>query len=66
MAYRPQPGNTDADRNLISNIHARGIRAEDAATRILDLAAKMMEVECSGTRLGISAPMLGKDHLDHD
>ena len=36
MAYRPQCGNTDADRNLISNIHARGIRVEDAVTRILE------------------------------
>ena len=25
MAYRPRAGHTDADRNLISNIHARGL-----------------------------------------
>ena len=25
MAYRPQRAHTDADRNLISNIHARGV-----------------------------------------
>ena len=24
LAYRPAPGQTDAHRNLISNIHARG------------------------------------------
>src|ERR1700730_11578106 len=34
MAYSPRPGNTDADRNLVSNIHARGISAEAAASRI--------------------------------
>lgn len=51
MAYRPQPGHTDADRNLISNIHARGISVADAAPRILDLAAQMIETECSGTKL---------------
>jgi ethanolamine ammonia-lyase small subunit len=51
MAYRPQPGHTDTNRNLISNIHARGISPEDAAARILDLAARMMEAGFSGTRL---------------
>lgn len=51
MAYRPQPGHTDADRNLISNIHARGISPTDAAARILELAAEMMRTRCSGTRL---------------
>ena len=25
LAYRPRPGHTDAQRNLISNIHARGV-----------------------------------------
>ena len=25
MAYRPRSGHTDAERNLISNIHARGV-----------------------------------------
>ena len=51
MAYRPQPGHTDADRNLISNIHGRGISPADAAVRILDVAAEMMRTRCSGTRL---------------
>ena len=31
MAFRPQPGHTDAERNLISNIHARGVPPEQAA-----------------------------------
>jgi ethanolamine ammonia-lyase small subunit len=51
MAYRPQPGHTDADRNLVSNIHARGMGPAEAAAHILDLAAGMMKAECSGTRL---------------
>src|SRR5262249_3431010 len=41
MAYRPQKGHTDADRNLVSNIHARGVSPEAAAVRIINLAALM-------------------------
>jgi ethanolamine ammonia-lyase small subunit len=49
MAYAPCSGQTDADRNLISNIHARGVRIEDAATRITNLAAQMLALKRSGT-----------------
>ncbi len=31
MAHRPRPGHSDSDRNLISNIHARGVATADAA-----------------------------------
>ena len=31
MAYCPVSGHTDANRNLISNIHARGVCVEDAS-----------------------------------
>lgn len=48
MAYRPRAGHTDAQRNLISNIHARGIAVEEAVKRIIDLAAQMREVQQSG------------------
>jgi ethanolamine ammonia-lyase small subunit len=48
MAYRPRSGHTDAQRNLISNIHARGVRHEEAARRILALAEKMRTVKQSG------------------
>jgi ethanolamine ammonia-lyase small subunit len=51
MAYCPVSGCTDADRNLISNIHARGIHVEDAADRIADLALRMMTLKRSGTTL---------------
>jgi ethanolamine ammonia-lyase small subunit len=49
MAYRPRSGHTDADRNLISNIHTRGVTVEEAAQRITNLASKMMALERSGT-----------------
>ena len=48
MAYRPREGQSDSDRNLISNIHARGVNFLDAAARILTLAAQMMEAGLSG------------------
>ena len=51
MAYRPKTSDTDANRNLISNIHARGVIAEQAAQRILNLAAAMMKIQKSGFQL---------------
>jgi ethanolamine ammonia-lyase small subunit len=56
MAYRPKPSDTDADRNLISNIHARGISREQAASRILNLAALMMRSRKSGCQLREELP----------
>ena len=48
MAYRPRAGHDDVRRNLISNIHARGVPPEQAAYRICQLAARMTEIEISG------------------
>jgi ethanolamine ammonia-lyase small subunit len=48
MAYHPCASHSDADRNLVSNIHARGIDPQEAARRILNLAAQMMKVGSSG------------------
>jgi len=48
MAYQPRPSHTDANRNLISNIHARGLNPQAAAVRILNLAAQMMTLRASG------------------
>ncbi len=51
MAYKPRPGDNDANRNLISNIHARGVSCEAAAIRIVKLAEQMMRRELSGVKL---------------
>jgi ethanolamine ammonia-lyase small subunit len=51
MAFAPHSAHTDADRNVISNIHARGVGIEDAADRILNLAAQMIQQKRSGTIL---------------
>jgi len=51
MAFRPREGHTDAQRNLISNIHARGVPVKQAAERIINLAAQMLREKKSGTEL---------------
>ncbi|HLJ24144.1 MAG TPA: ethanolamine ammonia-lyase subunit EutC [Candidatus Acidoferrales bacterium] len=48
MAYQPHKTHTDANRNLISNIHSRGLTPEAAFSRILNLAAQMMAQQISG------------------
>lgn len=56
MAFRPGSGHSDANRNLISNIHARGVLAEAAATRIVKLAGQMMLRKLSGVELKEELP----------
>ena len=51
MAYRPRAEDDDSHRNLISNIHARGINPWQAADRIARLAEQMMAMKMSGVRL---------------
>jgi ethanolamine ammonia-lyase small subunit len=58
MAYQPVSGHTDAKRNLISNIHARGVQVQNAADRIIDMASQMMALKRSGTTLKEDAPLL--------
>jgi ethanolamine ammonia-lyase small subunit len=60
LAYRPLKAHTDANRNLISNIHDRGVKPEAAGKRILDLAAQMMRAKASGSRLKEELPALEK------
>ena len=51
MAYQPERAHSDANRNLISNIHGRGLSADEAAARILNLCAQMMKLRVSGVTL---------------
>jgi ethanolamine ammonia-lyase small subunit len=48
LAYRPRPGHTDADRNLLSNIHRAGIPVREAASRIVGLVEALMADGRSG------------------
>lgn len=56
MAFRPDAGHNDSQRNLISNIHSRGVTAEDAANRIVQLANQMMLRRISGVKLKEELP----------
>lgn len=56
MAFRPRAGHTDAQRNLISNIHARGIDPRAAAERILALAEQMIRAQSSGVAIKEQLP----------
>ncbi|MFN0021772.1 MAG: ethanolamine ammonia-lyase subunit EutC [Pirellulaceae bacterium] len=56
LAFRPRPGHTDAQRNLISNIHARGIPPEVAASRIAIAIRRLLDSGASGIGVDISSP----------
>jgi ethanolamine ammonia-lyase small subunit len=51
MAYRPRAGHDDSRRNLISNIHARGVPPDEAAGRIARLAEQMIGLATSGVAI---------------
>ncbi len=62
IAFRPRPGDDDSRRNLISNIHARGIPPDQAAARIANLAESMMRLCLSGVAIkeeGLGETALG-------
>ena len=63
MAYQPKTSDTDANRNLISNIHARGVTAEQATQRILNLAASMMKTQKSGCELREELPAVVRHEI---
>ena len=48
LAYRPRTGHTDADRNLVSNIHARGVGVADAVRRVAALIERFRSLGRSG------------------
>ena len=51
LGFRPEAGQTDAHRNLISNIHAQGTSIADAADRILRLSIQMIARGESGVTI---------------
>lgn len=56
IAYQPRDGHTDANRNLISNIHARGLGPREAVARILNFAERMITSGTSGYLLKEEPP----------
>jgi ethanolamine ammonia-lyase small subunit len=53
VVHEPRIGKTDGDRNMISNIHARGTPPDEAAARLAALAAAMIEQRTSGVTLDL-------------
>jgi ethanolamine ammonia-lyase small subunit len=53
VVFGPKVGNTDGDRNMISNIHMRGTPPEEAAVRLAALAQAMIAQRCSGVTLDL-------------
>jgi ethanolamine ammonia-lyase small subunit len=51
LAYRPRAGDSDAQRNLVSNIHAEGVGTAAAAARVLKLVGEMLRERTSGVHL---------------
>lgn len=51
LAHRPKPGDDDSHRNLISNIHARGVPTLQAAARIVHLARRMIDARAGGVAI---------------
>jgi ethanolamine ammonia-lyase small subunit len=63
LVHDPKVGNTDGNRNMMSNIHARGTPPPEAARRLAALAAAMIQQGTSGVSLDL-APLvaeLGRD-----
>lgn len=54
LVYGPKIGNTDSDRNMMSNIHQRGTPPEQAARRLAVLIGAMLEQQTSGVDLDLS------------
>ena len=54
LVHGPRVGRTDGDRNMLSNIHARGTPPAEAAGKLALLAAAMLEQGTSGVDLDLS------------
>ena len=55
LVYGPKVGKTDGDRNMMSNIHARGTPPAQAGARLAVLASAMVAQGTSGVSLDLSA-----------
>lgn len=55
LVYSPKLGNTDSDRNMMSNIHERGTPPKSAGRRLALLAGAMLEQRTSGVKLDLSS-----------
>jgi ethanolamine ammonia-lyase small subunit len=54
LVHAPALGKTDGDRNMMSNLHARGTPPDEAAPRLAALAAAMIAQGTSGVALDLA------------
>jgi ethanolamine ammonia-lyase small subunit len=54
LVHAPALGKTDGDRNMMSNLHARGTPADEAAPRLAALAHAMIQQGVSGVGLDLA------------
>ena len=55
MGYRPEPGKTDADRDVISNVFANGgTGPREAAKLVVQFSQKMRQHQASGVKLKLA------------
>ncbi len=54
LVHGPQIGRTDGDRNMMSNIHARGVPPQQAGARLAVLVGAMLDQGRSGVDLDLS------------
>jgi ethanolamine ammonia-lyase small subunit len=54
LVYEPRMGKTDSDRNMMSNIHARGTPPAQAGQRLATLVGAMLDQRTSGVGLDLS------------
>jgi ethanolamine ammonia-lyase small subunit len=64
LAYRPRPGDTDARRNLIANIHRRGVTTAEAARRVAALSRRLWLARQSGVAIKEELPPTILTRLD--
>jgi len=65
MVHEPRIGKTDGDRNMMSNIHARGTLAAEAGRRLAAVAGAMIAQRTSGVKLdlrGIDGDEVGRHY----
>jgi len=55
LTYGPRKGRVDSERNCISNIHAAGMSADEAAARAAELITAMLKHRVSGVALATRA-----------
>ncbi len=54
LVHDPKPGKTDGERNMISNIHRRGLLPAEAGLRLAKMARAILEQGRSGVDLDLS------------